>query len=337
MVLILHAWFKMKCKRLFVSIPDKNLSKVGFGQQDSPALGSHLLPWLRVREWQAKVCWEPGLPEWQLVLSKVVTAGVHRPSGKAGQNRRAAVSLPTCQPGPRTAAKFALFFLQRLPASCSAFINARLFNPSRPPRPPRTHTPQPILPRRGLAQLISGQMSRSPGEGPPFKCRLPERKWDQTRWHTGEAEQLPANTMAPGRFISGRAALGLAFSPARVLTDHSPPPTIWDVSCDGEGAAGWEAVCETGAVPSPLRSALHLAPYTPASQAALPYPTPSSALTSKAWLENQRPRFKGKGMEEIKKATVGGVWGAGRMGANSHHTDIDMPIDIDGLPWWLRP
>ena len=191
--------------------------------------------------------------------------------------------------------------------------------------------------KSGISQLISGQMSRSPGEGPPFKCRLPERKWDQTRWHTGEAEQLPANTMAPGRFISGRAALGLAFSPARVLTDHSPPPTIWDVSCDGEGAAGWEAVCETGAVPSPLRSALHLAPYTPASQAALPYPTPSSALTSKAWLENQRPRFKGKGMEEIKKATVGGVWGAGRMGANSHHTDIDMPIDIDGLPWWLRP
>lgn len=107
------------------------------------------------------------------------------------QNRRAAVSLPTCQPGPRTAAKFALFFLQRLPASPSAFINARLFNPSRPPRPPRTHTPQPILPRRGLAQLISGQMSKSLGEGPPFKCRLPERKRDQTRRRMGEAEQLP--------------------------------------------------------------------------------------------------------------------------------------------------
>ena len=53
----------MKCERLFVSIPDKTLSKVGFGQQDGPALGSHLLPWLQVGEWQAEVCWEPGLLE----------------------------------------------------------------------------------------------------------------------------------------------------------------------------------------------------------------------------------------------------------------------------------
>ena len=233
MVLILHAWFKMKCKRLFVSIPDKTLSKLGFGQQDGPALGSHLLPWLQVRERQAEVCWEPGLPEWQLVLSKVVTAGVHRPSGEAGQNRRAAVSLPTCQPGPRTAAKFALFFLQRLPASPSAFINARLFNPSRPPRPPRTHTPQPILPRRGLAQLISGQMSKSLGEGPPFKCRLPSA--NETRREGARGRRSSCQHNGTGSLHLGRAALGLAFSPARVLTDHSPPPTIWDVSCDREG------------------------------------------------------------------------------------------------------
>lgn len=54
----------------------------------------------------------------------------------------------------------------------SAFINSCLFNPCLPPHPPRIHTLPPILPRRGLAQLISGQMSRSLGEGAAFKCRI---------------------------------------------------------------------------------------------------------------------------------------------------------------------
>ena len=58
------------------------------------------------------------------------------------------------------------FLPSKAAASPSAFINARLSSPSPPPRPPRTHTRPPILPRRGLAQLISGQMSRSLGEGP---------------------------------------------------------------------------------------------------------------------------------------------------------------------------
>lgn len=121
----------------------KHLAKFAFLCQDGLSWGSHLLSWYK-RENARPRCpgTAPSLSDRQLVLSRVLTAAERRPSGKGGQRRGAAASLPTCQPHPGTAQIFALFFPQR-PASPSAFITARrLFSPSLPPSPSRnTNSP----------------------------------------------------------------------------------------------------------------------------------------------------------------------------------------------------
>lgn len=94
----------------------------------------------------------------------------------------------------RNSREICSFLPSKAPASPGAFINACLFNPRLPPHPPRIHTLQPILPRRGLAQLISGQMSRRLGEGhlssTASRIANKARRAAAAR-HTGEWEQLP--------------------------------------------------------------------------------------------------------------------------------------------------
>lgn len=109
------------------------------------------------------------------MLSGVVTAGVQGPSGRAGRTEER--SLPAHLSAlSRNSREICSFPPSKAAASPSAFINAPLLSlRGLPPHPPAAHTSQPFLPRRGLAQLISGQMSRRRGRG-TFQVRSPKQQ-----------------------------------------------------------------------------------------------------------------------------------------------------------------
>lgn len=174
---------------------------------------------------------------------------MHGPSGRAGRTEER--SLPAHLSAlSRNSREICSFLPSKAAASPSAFINAPLCSPGGlPPHPPSTHTSQPFLPRRGLAQLISGQMSRRRGRDtfqvlrPKQQIRPDMCRCCSARGGVGAA----ANTMVRGPLNLGLSCSGAHFLCQLVLTDHrhelgSSPLTIWDVSCDREGAVGLQSL-----------------------------------------------------------------------------------------------
>lgn len=145
------------------------------------------------------------------MLSRVLTAAEHRPSGKgrrAAQRRRRSLpahlsasarhSSDICSsPTPRPSGS---------QASPSAFITARLVSsvPACLPLPPGIQTLRPILPRRGLGPINLWTNVKESGGGATFQVLRPKEqiKPDVCRparraRHQGELPQLPTQSARP--------------------------------------------------------------------------------------------------------------------------------------------
>lgn len=95
--------------------------------------------------------------------------------------QRRPVSLPTCQPHPRRAQRFAPFFpcVQQAPAPSLLLASSLQSQPASLSLPPRIQTLQPILPGRGLGPINLWTNVKESGGGATFQ--VPPRRANQAR------------------------------------------------------------------------------------------------------------------------------------------------------------
>lgn len=140
------------------------------------------------------------------MLSRVLTAAEHRPSGKGGQHRGA---QSPCPPVSRIREQHR-YLLFSSPASskpqCLHYCSTLSSVPACLPLPPGIQTLQPILPRRGLGPINLWTNVKESGGGATFQVPRPKEqiKPDVCRparqaLHQGELQQLPTQSARPSK------------------------------------------------------------------------------------------------------------------------------------------
>lgn len=138
--------------------------------------------------------------------------------------QRRPVSLPTCQPHPRRAQRFAPFFpcVQQAPAPSLLLASSLQSQPASLSLPPGIQTLQPILPGRGLGPINLWTNVKESGGGATFQVPRPE---EQIKPDVCRPARTPGPAPGssscqhnqPGRLnlrLSFRGGGGFAFLPA---------------------------------------------------------------------------------------------------------------------------